>query len=46
MDATYTIDVPETELCAGPSDQDPHGTKCPKKGDVASAECHKYLKFV
>merc|ERR1711920_773248 len=44
MDATYTLDAPENDLCSGPSDQDPHGTVCPQKGDVASADCHKYLK--
>merc|ERR1712137_25157 len=43
MDATYTLDVPENDLCSGPSNQDPHGTVCPQKGDVASADCYKYL---
>jgi carbonic anhydrase len=44
MDATFTTDASQDQLCAGPSDQQPLGTKCPKKGDVASAGCHKYLK--
>jgi len=42
-DATYRLNVPETQLCSGPTNMDPHGTVCPMKGDVASADCHKYL---
>merc|ERR1711920_426388 len=43
-DATYTINVPENQLCAGPTSENPHGTACPKKGDVASDRCYSYLK--
>jgi hypothetical protein len=43
-DATYCLNVPETQLCSGPTNQDPHGTICPKKGDVAAADCHTYLQ--
>ncbi|OQR87463.1 hypothetical protein ACHHYP_08828 [Achlya hypogyna] len=39
-DATYCIDGP---ICSG-SGIVPAGTKCPIQGDVASADCHTYLK--
>ena len=40
QDATYLIDG---DVCSGNGDA-PAGTNCPMKGDVASADCHKYLK--
>ncbi|EQC29259.1 hypothetical protein SDRG_12927 [Saprolegnia diclina VS20] len=39
-DATYCIAGP---ICSG-SGLLPAGTKCPKKGDLASKDCHKHLK--
>lgn len=39
-DATYCIDGP---ICSG-SGAKPAGWNCPKKGDVAVADCYKYLK--
>ena len=40
-DATYAI---HGSVCSGPSSSDPVGTGCPKKGDVAVADCYKHLK--
>ena len=39
-DATYSI---RGAICSGSSLFDPYGVSCPKKGDVATADCHKYL---
>ncbi|OQS06008.1 mucin [Thraustotheca clavata] len=39
-DATYCISGP---VCSG-SGLLPAGTKCPKKGDAAVQDCHKYLR--
>ncbi|GMF20024.1 unnamed protein product [Phytophthora fragariaefolia] len=41
-DATYTLDVDASTLCAG-SGSVPAGFSCPKEGDVAVADCHAYL---
>ncbi|POM78125.1 Putative mucin-like protein [Phytophthora palmivora] len=38
-DATYCIDGP---ICSG-SGLEPTGSRCPVKGDVATADCHDYL---
>ncbi|DBA04422.1 TPA: hypothetical protein N0F65_010018 [Lagenidium giganteum] len=38
-DATYCVDGP---VCSGDGEK-PYGWHCPKKGDVAVADCHKYL---
>ncbi|KAI9912391.1 hypothetical protein PsorP6_006087 [Peronosclerospora sorghi] len=41
-DATYELAIDASLLCAG-SGSSPAGSRCPKAGDVAVADCHSYL---
>lgn len=40
-DATYAV---KGEVCSGADAYAPVGSACPKKGDVATIDCHKHLK--